>query len=65
MWRDEDTHGREERDAGGWGHKMGLWRRWGWSHGVDKTEKQIGTQGLRDTERRTQREKRWSKEWEA
>lgn len=29
MWRDEDTRGREERDARGWGHKMRLWRRCG------------------------------------
>lgn len=41
MWRDEDTKGREERDARGWGHKLGLWRRWGWSHGGYKTEKRI------------------------
>ena len=39
MWRDEDTWGREERDARGWGHKMRLWRRWGWSHGRDEMQR--------------------------
>lgn len=39
MWMDEDTKGREERDARGWGHKMRLWRRWGWSHGRDEMQR--------------------------
>lgn len=49
------THRREKKRC--WGHKMGLWRRWGSGGdgdrvmGADKTEKQIRTQGLGDTER--------------
>lgn len=61
MWRDEDTKGREERDARGWGHKLGLWRRWGWSHGGYKTQRKGYKQGHR---RMDVRERRQSKEWE-
>ena len=59
MWMDEDTKGREERDARGWGHKMRLWRRWGWSHGGYKTQREGYKQGHR---RMDVRERRWSKE---
>ena len=42
------TQRGEERDARGWGHKLGLWRRWRWSHGGYKTEKRIETGTQKD-----------------
>ena len=48
MWRDEDTWGREERDARGWGHKMRLWRMGMESWRVQNTERRIQTGTQKD-----------------